>query len=63
MPPAVAVKNVGLGPCREEAFGDMLEAMMARIALRSQWLNWFTTKFYSTQGSFFGQDSKLLSKV
>ena len=30
-PPAVAPQNIGVGPCREEACGDMLEAM-ARIA-------------------------------
>ena len=31
MPSAVAVQNIGLGPCRTETCGDMLEAM-ARIA-------------------------------
>jgi hypothetical protein len=46
MPPAVAINNIGVGPCREEACRDMLEAMariaplqpneaMARIAPRS----------------------------
>jgi hypothetical protein len=31
MPYAVAVRNFGVGPCRGEKFGDMLEAM-ERIA-------------------------------
>jgi hypothetical protein len=31
MPPAVAALNIGVGPCRGEACGDMLKAM-ARIA-------------------------------
>jgi len=31
MPPAVAALNIGVGPCWEEACGDLLEAM-ARIA-------------------------------
>jgi hypothetical protein len=31
MPPAVAVQNIGVGPCRGETCGDILEAM-ARIA-------------------------------
>ena len=46
MPPAVAAHNIGVGPCRVETCGDMLEAMariapsqhnkaMARIAPRS----------------------------
>jgi hypothetical protein len=32
MPPAVAVLNIGVGPCWEETCGDMLEDM-ARITL------------------------------
>jgi hypothetical protein len=32
MPPAVALQNIGAGPCRGETCGGMLEAM-ARIAL------------------------------
>jgi hypothetical protein len=46
MAPAVAAQNVGVGPCREETFGNILDAMariaasqpneaMARIAPRS----------------------------
>jgi hypothetical protein len=31
LPPAVAALNIGVGPCRKETCGDMLEAM-ARIA-------------------------------
>ena len=31
MPPAVAVKDIGVGPCRGETCGDMLKAM-ARVA-------------------------------
>jgi hypothetical protein len=31
MPPAVAAQNIGVEPCRGEAFGGMLEPM-ARIA-------------------------------
>ena len=31
MPPAVAALNIGVGPCRGEACGDMLDAT-ARIA-------------------------------
>ena len=51
MPLAVALQNVGVGPCRGEAYGSMLEAMariapsqlnkaMARIALAAQWPQW-----------------------
>jgi hypothetical protein len=51
MPPAVAAQNFGVGPCRDEAYGDVLEAMalvassqpneaMARIVLAVQWPQW-----------------------
>jgi hypothetical protein len=51
MPPAVAAQNFGVGPCRDETYGDVLEAMalvassqpneaMARIVLAVQWSQW-----------------------
>ena len=50
MPPAVAEKSIGVGPCRREACGDMLEVAarmapsqpneaMARIAPHSPMVN------------------------
>ena len=61
MPLAVAAQNIGVGPCRGEAFGNMLEAMaraalsqpneaMARVAPRSPIAP--MVKFHSTQASY-----------
>jgi hypothetical protein len=61
MLPAVAVHNVGVGSCRGDMCGDMLEAMarithsqpneaMARVAPRSPIAP--MVKFHSTQASY-----------
>jgi hypothetical protein len=58
MPSVVAAQNIGVGPCRGEKFGDLLEAMaliapwlpneaMARIAPRSPMVSMATSNNFT----------------
>jgi hypothetical protein len=76
MPPAVAALNIGVGPCRRETCGDMLETMarispsepneaMARIAPRRNGTLSLdpSCRVKIPEQVFLDVDSKLFSKV